>query len=542
MTHSVRFGPVGRSTRGTARSRGTIDELPSGALRVRVSAGVDPISKRRLYLTELVPAGPKAGQKAERIRTRMLSQVDERRSPRTRGTVDQLLDKWLEVLDVDPSTRRTYEGYIRKHIRPLLGPLSLTRVDVQTLDSFYAELRRCRDHCKGRRTVQHRTDEAHRCDEHEGAPCSPANPAECQACRRACRRHQCRGLASSTVRQVHWILSGALDRAVVWQWIAVNPAEHANKPPLPHPDPRPPTTHEAARLVECAWSRDPSWGALIWVHMTTGARRGEICGLRWSHVNLDTEMITIRRTVFLDGRGQLQEKDTKTHQQRRVVLDAETAEVLREHQAMVKARATSLGSQLDPNGYVFSNDPESRVPLNPEGVTQRYKRMAVSLGIDTTLKSLRHYTATELISQGVDVRAVAGRLGHGGGGATTLRVYTAWTSEADQRAARVVSGRMPARPGSRSDIGRVVQTTDRSVDEAEDDAPYRKIARDLRGAIESGILVPSNPLPSEKTLAAQYGVATSTAHRAIALLEAHDLVRTSSGRRTVVLQSVESSA
>lgn len=72
--------------------------------------------------------------------------------------------------------------------------------------------------------------------------------------------------------------------------------------------------------------------------------------------------------------------------------------------------------------------------------------MADSLGIETTLKSLRHYSVTELISAGVDVRTVAGRLGHGGGGATTLRVYTAWTSEVDQRAARTVSGRMPARP------------------------------------------------------------------------------------------------
>ncbi len=147
------------SGRHAARSRGTIDELPSGALRVRVSAGVDPISKRRLYLTELIAAGPKARQTAERIRTRLLSQVDERRSPRTRATVGQLLDKWLKVLDVDPSTRRTYEGYIRKHIRPLLGSLSLTRVDVEILDSFYSELRRCRDHCGDRRSAYSNTHE-----------------------------------------------------------------------------------------------------------------------------------------------------------------------------------------------------------------------------------------------------------------------------------------------------------------------------------------------------------------------------------------------
>jgi integrase len=113
------------STRRRSRSRGTIDELPSGALRVRVSAGVDPISKRRMYLTEVVPAGPRTGQEAERIRTRMLSQVDERRSPRTRATFGQLLDKWLEVLDVDPSTRW---GYANKGLLHVLATAVVRRL------------------------------------------------------------------------------------------------------------------------------------------------------------------------------------------------------------------------------------------------------------------------------------------------------------------------------------------------------------------------------------------------------------------------------
>jgi integrase len=86
--------------------------LPSGALRVRVYAGLDPISKRRMYFSEVVPPRPRAGDRAERVRTRLLSQVDERRSPRTRAKVGQLLDRWLQVLDVDPSTRRAYESKI----------------------------------------------------------------------------------------------------------------------------------------------------------------------------------------------------------------------------------------------------------------------------------------------------------------------------------------------------------------------------------------------------------------------------------------------
>ena len=198
---------------------------------MRSGAGYPPasirVSKKRLYLTEMVPAGPKARKEAERACPRMLSQVDERRSPRTRATLGLLLDKSLEVLDVDPSTRRGYANNIRKHIPPSLGSLSLTRLDVQTLDSFYAELRRCRDHCNGRQHQQHRTTDEHKCDEHVGETCSPPNRANCRACRRACQRYVCRGLATSTVRQMRWIIRGALDRGVVWEWIAVNPAQHA---------------------------------------------------------------------------------------------------------------------------------------------------------------------------------------------------------------------------------------------------------------------------------------------------------------------------
>jgi integrase len=116
-----------------------INELPSGALRVRVYSGMDPISKRRMYLTEVVPPGPKAGDEAEKIRTRLLHQVDQKRNPRTRATVGQLLDKWLQVLDVDPSTRRPVEAMratSASTFGPVLGSLPLTRLDVETLDSF----------------------------------------------------------------------------------------------------------------------------------------------------------------------------------------------------------------------------------------------------------------------------------------------------------------------------------------------------------------------------------------------------------------------
>jgi hypothetical protein len=102
------------------RTCGEIETLSSGSLRVRVYAGIDPVSKKKHYLVETVPAGPKAAREAEKVRTRPLNQVDEKRNPRTRATVNLLMDRYLELIDIEETTRGTYKGYIRNHIRPLL--------------------------------------------------------------------------------------------------------------------------------------------------------------------------------------------------------------------------------------------------------------------------------------------------------------------------------------------------------------------------------------------------------------------------------------
>jgi integrase len=271
-----------RSNGPRKRQRGSIHTLPSGALRVRVYTGFDPVSKRRHYLTETVPPGPDAAREAEKVRTRLLNQVDERRNPRTRATVNQLLDRWLEVLDVEPSTRRGYVRKINRHVRPVLGGLGVGQVDEEVLESFYAVLRRCRARCGGRKFVEHRTQRKHKCDER-------------------CRPHSCRGLAPSSIRQIHWILSGALSRAVRWKWIAVNPAAEADKPALPHPDPQPPSAEEAARIVNAAWAADPDWGAFVWLAMVTGARRAELCALRWHQVALKLVCLGCGRESPIDG-------------------------------------------------------------------------------------------------------------------------------------------------------------------------------------------------------------------------------------------------
>lgn len=159
------------------------------------------------------PCSPK------KVRTRLLVQVDDKRNPRTSATANQLLDRYLEVLDVEPTTRDGYERYLRTHVRPLLGELPISRIDGEILDSFYAVLRSCRTHCGGRKYVEHRAD-----DEHDGD--------------HRCVPHSCRPLADASIRQMHNILKGAFGRAVRWGWLGVNPADQAQAPSQPSPNPQ----------------------------------------------------------------------------------------------------------------------------------------------------------------------------------------------------------------------------------------------------------------------------------------------------------------
>jgi integrase/DNA-binding transcriptional regulator YhcF (GntR family) len=486
------------------RSRGNIERLPNGGLRVRVYAGVDPVTGRRHDLREIIPAGTNAAAEAEKARVRLLNQVDERRHPRTAATVAQLLERYLSEPRVARKTLHTYRGYVDKHVLPFLGELKVGQVDADVLDSLYAELQRCRDHCDGKAgRVDHRTRRAHVCD----ARCPP---------------HTCRPLAEWTVRKIHWVLSGAFRRAQRWNWVATNPMTMASPPTVKPPNPKPPTPQEAARIVEEAW-KDPDWGTLVWLTMITGLRRGELCAIRWRDLDLADGVLHLERRIGQIGSQLWEEQSTKTHADRRVVLDPETVEVLVEHRRRCEVRTQALGVELSPDAFAFSLAPDGHNPRRPESVTQRYRKMCRRIGIETTLHKLRHYSATELILAGVDIRTVAGRLGHGGGGATTLRTYAAWISEGDQRAAKEIAARMPPRPASRPNIV-----------EIDEKHAYQRIAVALRDQVLDGTPLPGLPIPTIKELATTYSVSVPTAKRAVDLLAEWGFVHVTPGQRTLV--------
>ena len=251
--------------------------------------------------------------------------------------------------------------------------------------------------------------------------------------------------------------------------------------------------------------------------MLTGPRRGEISALRWHHVDLDRAAVWVQRSNTQSKVGVV-EKSTKTDRKRRVALDPHTVELLREQRERWVGRLDVLGGEFSADGSVFSPSPDGRTPYAPRAISQRYRRLAVRLKLRSTrLHSLRHYSATELVAAGVDIRTVAGRLGHGSGGATTLRVYAAWAEKADRLAATTIATALP-RPKPR---GR------RS-------GPYELLANALRTQIVNGTLAPGDQLPTMAEIAVANSCAIGTAHRALALLREEGLVEVSRGRRATV--------
>lgn len=92
---------------------------------MRVYAGVDPVTKRRHDLIEVVPPGPHADKIARATRDRLVNEVAERRNPRTSATVGQLLDRYLDQFDGAPNTLTLYRGYVRNHLSPFLGRIKV---------------------------------------------------------------------------------------------------------------------------------------------------------------------------------------------------------------------------------------------------------------------------------------------------------------------------------------------------------------------------------------------------------------------------------
>jgi integrase len=371
--------------------RGSIRTKVSGKVyELRVALGKDPVTGRYRQKSVTVRGSRAEAQRALR---RLLEGVESGQHEVLEGgsrTFGELLDEWLAhkaSADRSPTTIARYRSIVEWQLKPAAGTVPIERLETKFFDDLYRSL---------------------------AAELEPAS-----------------------IRKLHLVARAALDRAVRWGWIQRNPATAAEPPPVRARHVQPPSLDDVRRLILVAEREDPLFAVFLRVAAATGARRGELCALRWSDLDFDAGTLTIERSVIVVSGG-VREGPTKTHNRRVIALDEGTLECLRGHLDDQQKVAAGCGSTLAEDAFVFSRRPGGTHPLRPDNCTWTFRRLRHSSGLSGfSLKdATRHLAATELIAAGVDVRTVAGRLGHSRA-STTLDVYSHWLPGRDREAASV---------------------------------------------------------------------------------------------------------
>jgi len=169
------------------------------------------------------------------------------------------------------------------------------------------------------------------------------------------------------------------------------------------------SVEDARRLIDAI--RGDRLEALWICALTVGLRRGELLGLRWSDVDQEAGVLTVRQTVLrVDGR--LVFSEPKTARSRRSVPVPEPALArLRAHRARQAAERLAAGERWRDHGLVFASTVGT--PLEPRNVDRAWHAVRAKVGLDwLRLHDLRHACATFLLASGASPRTVMKTLGH----------------------------------------------------------------------------------------------------------------------------------
>lgn len=288
-------------------------------------------------------------------------------------TVAEYMDRWLRESARNRLRPKTYEDYVgltRRHIAPALGHVKLKKLTPLHVQQFYG--------------------------------------VKLES-----------GLSKRTVEYLHAVLHSALKQAVRWELVPRNVTE-AVDPPRPERKERPTFDLDQARLFLQA-ARDDGWEALYVLVVQTGMRRGELFGLRWDDVDLDSGWLQVRQALAHDGKSFSLPKTAKGR--RRIRLTPETVEALTKHRIGQNRARLRQGSSWQDQGLVFCSSVGT--PMNPDNFIKRqYKPLLRRAGLPyIRFHDLRHTFASLMMPNVKNPQIVQEMLGHSRI-STTLDIYS----------------------------------------------------------------------------------------------------------------------
>ena len=371
-----------------ANGEGNIRKRKDGRWEGRYTAGHNPTTGKAIYKNVL-------GKTQAEVKEKLKKAIEE-----TKGldiakaesyTVGQWMDVWFEYyakIKVRASSHKTYEGYIKNHIKPNIGTIPLTKLTTLDLQMMYQKL-----------LTGGRVD-------------------------RLESQNQPKGLSAKTVRNLNQIISSAMKLAMEQKLIAHNPADGCALPRVEHREMK---TLPAEQLVAFLnEAKKTGVYEMYYLDLVTGMRRGELLGLKWEDIDFDHGVIHIRRQVARLN-GTVQEAPLKTkNSYRNISIGADAVELLKQKKEQDNGKSV----------YVFPSPTGG--PLAPDSVLHMLHRVLKRAGLPKIrFHDLRHTFATLALQNGVDIKTVSGMLGHFSAG-FTLDTYAHVTTAAQREAAETM--------------------------------------------------------------------------------------------------------
>lgn len=328
----------------------------------------------------------------------------------TKQTFGAFLTSWLDHLESrGDHAPTTISGYRRlaEAVSHHAGHIPLERLSPLDLDRLYATLLK-----------------------EGGSPRKDGTPA--------------RPLARRTVLHAHRLCHTSLRQAQKWRLIAGNPAADASPPTVAFKAQRGFTQDEISRLLAAAGD-DPTGYCVMALLLVTGMRRSELLGLAVEAIDWEASTLSIWRTVTeVKGKAVVREVPKSASSRRTIAVPATVMTLLREQKARVAAAALVWGADYQRSPmWLFPG--LGGGPMDPMSMTLRlrqYCRRAKISGV-APAHGWRHSAATLMVSQGLDVKTVQGRLGHSTP-TITLALYCDVIDERDRAAGEALATYLPA--------------------------------------------------------------------------------------------------
>lgn len=244
-------------------------------------------------------------------------------------------------------------------------------------------------------------------------------------------------LSQATIRRKLTILQSILRQAVKLDIIPSNPAD-ASRLTLPKvvaPKIEIFSKQEAAEMLSCLEKEDLQFQVLIQLAIMTGARCGELVGLKFSDIDFKANKITVERSAYKLPKQPIMTKPPKDYEVRTVTVNSYCIELIKLLRAEKNRQAMELGTAWNEGEWLFTQ--WNGEIMNPQTPSKQFSDFLEKNGLRRRkFHSLRHTSATLLLYGGVNVRQVQERLGHGN--IKTTNIYLHCVAEADEEAANVL--------------------------------------------------------------------------------------------------------